>query len=301
MAVLTYSEIETKILDYLVANVSTDAPLTSGVTNEIGRFTNDAYRIVREISGGRIRKAPSSVLWTGAQLNTGTLVGDVTDIAKLLHVYATTQAPIAVTTCGTTNGSADITHGSAGFLAAIVAGWHVSGTGIPSNTLVDYKTSTGAMTLTSNATATGSVTLTFSPTDGPIEPEKVELARIQWLRAQGGTGATYAAPIMYAAVRGASPGGTDVNKTVLEYYPGTTGYYFPAHYDPQMVPLDATITTPDVNDVESADIAFLAARMLVHHVNRADLADGLTLMLSEGTRLGLERREKAMLDAAQDR
>jgi hypothetical protein len=298
VAVLTYSEIEALALDDLVANVSTDAPITAGVANEAGRFINDAYAQIWELSGGRIRKAPSGNAWSGAQLNTGTLYGDLTDLGEILHVFATTQAPIAVTLCTTTNNSADISHASAGFLAAIVNGWHISGTGIPSNTYVDYKTSTGAITMTRQATATGSgnVTITFSPTESTRELEPASLARILQLRSSSGLG-TYAAPALYAVRFAASPGSTDVMKAVLEYYPGTVGYYFPVHYKPQFVPMDSTITTPDVNDIESRDIAHLAAFNLVNHAGRPDLAEGIAAKLSEGTRLGLERKERAMTAA----
>ena len=297
MAVLTYSEIEAIMLDDLVANVSTDAPITSGVANEAGRYINDAYATIWEMSGGRVRKAPSANAWTSAQVATGTVQGTATDIAELLHVYATATAPAAISTV--TNATTTLTSTAA--FGSVVAGMHISGTGIPTNTYVASVESTSSLTMTRAATDSTTNNRTFSHTIGAIELERVELARIQWLRASGGTGGTYTAPTMYAPVFVASPGSTIVNLMVLEYYPSTTGYYFPIHYRPQFVPLDATITTPDVNDLESRDIGHLAALNRVAAAGRADLAPTIAMLLSENTRLALDRKIKSMLDAGQDR
>jgi len=297
MAVLVYSEIETLFLEDLQSNVAADPPITAGVANQAGRFINDAYRTIWELSGGRLRKAPSGNAWTSAQLATGTAQGVLTDINEPRQVFATTQAPVAVVSVTTTINSAAISS-AAGFTSVIVGGWHVSGTGIPSNTYVAAKTGDSNITLTSNATANGTVTLTFSPTESGNELDRRDLSYIHWLRSNS-VGA-YTVPKIYALVMVASPGTTDVNKAILEYWPGSTGYYFPLHYVPQMVPMDVTITTPDVNDLESADIAHLAALNFAALNGRAELAETCALKLSENTRLALDRKLASMVAGKQD-
>lgn len=293
MAVPVYSELETLALEDLQANVATDPPVATGVTNQLGRALNDAYSLIWEASGGRVKKVASATAWDAAQKTTGTALGLLTDVGDILHVFATTSAPSVVLNC-TATGTALATSAS---FAGLVGGMAVSGSGVTAGTFISSIASTTALTLNQAATSSG-VTLTFSPVESSIELKKVELSRIHWRRTNSGMG-TYAIPKEYAAVRQASPGTTDVNKLVLEYWPGTTAYYFPIHYVPQFVPMDATITTPDVNDLEARDIAHLAALNLAPLIGRAKLASGISLKLSEGTLAALERKLKAELDGKQ--
>jgi len=294
MAVLTYTEIEALMLDDLQANVTTDPPVTTGATNQAGRFINDAYAQIWELSGGRLRKAPSANAWTAAQLCTGTVQGILTDIGDVLHLFGTTTAPASIV-CTT---ATSVTITSAALFGSVVAGMHLSGTGIPANTYVVSKTDASTITINQAATDATATARTFSPTESAIELRRCELSEIQWLRSN--SVGTYLTPKQFALVSHASPGGTDVNKLILEYWPGTTGYYFPIHYTPQFVPLDSTITTPDANDLESRDIGHLAAFNLATLNGRSELATACAFKLSENTRLGLDRKIAAMLHSKQD-
>jgi hypothetical protein len=295
MAVLTYTEIEALMLDDLQANVTTDPPVTTGVANQAGRFINDAYAQIWELSGGRLRKAPSANAWTAAQLCTGTCQGILTDVGDVLHLFGTTTAPASIS-CTT---AASVTITSAALFGSVVAGMHVSGTGISANTYVVSKTDASTITINQVATDSTTTARTFSPTESTNELRRAELSEIQWLRSNSTVG-TYVTPKKFALVYHASPGGTDVNKLILEYWPSTTGYYFPIHYTPQFVPLDSTITTPDANDLESRDIGHLAAFNLATLNGRSELATACAFKLSENTRLGLDRKIAAMLQSKQD-
>ena len=299
MAVPTYSEIEVIALDDLVANVATDSPIATGVTNEAGRFINDAYATIWELTGGRIRKIASEAAWTGAQRGRGFLHGIPTDIAEILQVFATASGPASVATCVTANGSPNVSVTAGAPFAAVVPGMIVSGTGIDTFTyVVDVAATFDSLVLSRNATATTNpVTLTFSYTEGPY---KLDPAPLEMVLSRKRGSLSYASPMLYHAIRNASPGSTDVGKWAMHYFPGVAGFYFPIWYAPQFVPMSSTITTPDVNDLEGRDIGHLAALYLVNHAGRSDLAEGIAMKLSQNTKLALDRKFGAAADARAD-
>lgn len=238
MAVLTYAQIESNVLDVVQANVTTDKPITTGAGSELERCISRAFAEMWEVSGGGVKKAASAALWTPAQTASadGVLVGVATDINEILDVWAT------------------LTSGSTGGAAA----------------------------------------------DIPLKRRERE--EIMFLRANGTALATYVLPKLYSITRlsTATPG--DVNKVQLDYYPGISGYYFPAHYVPQFTPIDAaTVTTPDLNDLESYDLVYIAAIELAPLIGRAELAPLLAVKISEKTRLALDRKYSALSEGKQDR
>ena len=64
MAVLTYAELNSHVLDELEANVSVDAPIAAA---EMARALNNAYQLVWENEGGGLTKVASATAWTTAQ------------------------------------------------------------------------------------------------------------------------------------------------------------------------------------------------------------------------------------------
>lgn len=104
---------------------------------------------------------------TGSGVPVGTFVTDIAGTALTLSQATTStvsNTPLSfveqftVASCGTTNGSANVTFPAN---AAIVAGMGVTGNGIPNGTIVNTVNSTTSLTLSSNATASASVPLTF--------------------------------------------------------------------------------------------------------------------------------------------
>ena len=95
-----------------------------------------------------------------------------------------------------------------------------------------------------SATDATTTARTFSPTVGATELQKVEMSYITHLRSGSGYG-NYAKPQVYALNRIATTTPGAVNLLQMDYWPGTTGYYFPMQYVPQFTPIDsATVTTP---------------------------------------------------------
>lgn len=136
---------------------------------------------------------------------------------------------------------------------------------------------------------------------GDVEVDRVELAEVLALRASSAGYPTYLVPKKYAVTRKATITPASVNLLQLDYWPGLTGFYLPIMYVPQFTPMDsATVTTPDVNDLESYDIALLTAAKLAQIFNRNDLVPGIFADLSTNTQAALERKLNAMLDAKQD-
>lgn len=77
--------------------------------------------------------------------------------------------------------------------------------------------------------------------------------------------------------------------------------YLPTQYAAQFAPIDsATVTTPDVNDLESRDIALLAAARIAPLAGRAELVPSILADLSANTQAALARMIRAMLDAKHD-
>jgi hypothetical protein len=302
MAVLTYSQIEALMLDDLGANVTTDAPVTSGATAEAGRWINDAYASVWEIAGARLKRVGSAAAWANTQAPDGTLTGALGDVGEILHLFASTTAPSSLTTVT----AASTTLTSAALFGSITAGMSITGTGIPNDTFVVSVESPSSLTMSRTATDSTSNSRTFTVTYAAIELDKVELSQIHWLRTHSsatvGVG-TYATPKVYATYYSASAitTGPGTNVIIAEVWPGTAGYYFPMHYAPQFLPMDATITSPDVNDLESRDIAHIAALALCQNLGRAEFAPGIAAKISDKTQQALARKLSAMMDAKQDK
>lgn len=134
------------------------------------------------------------------------------------------------------------------------------------------------------------------------ELERAELSEIIWRRRNTAGLGTYGTPKLYALVRTHTVTPADVNKLRCEFWPAKSGVYLPAEYVPQFTAIDsATVTTPAVNDLESRDIAHLAALMKAPLVGRAELAPGIAALLSERTQARLERKLSALMEGKQDR
>jgi hypothetical protein len=80
-----------------------------------------------------------------------------------------------------------------------------------------------------------------------------------------------------------------------------TAFYFPIEYVPQFTEIDsATVTTPDVNDLESRDIGLICAARIAPLVGRASLVPSILADVSSRTAAALDRKFRAMLDGKQD-
>jgi hypothetical protein len=234
VAVLTYSEIAILAQERAGVYVSSgvDAPVDS---TALARFINSAYAAIYEASGSRLKTVASATAWTTAQTATGQVAGVLTDIADVLHVWA--------------------------------------------------------------STVSGSVGIS----SGDVEIERAELSEVLYLRGNSSGMPTYLVPKKYAVSRLSTTTVADVNKLQLDYWPGVTGFYLPTAYARQFAPIDAaTVTTPDVNDLESRDIALLAAAQIAPIAGRAEFVPAILADLSNNTQLTQARRIRAMLDALQD-
>lgn len=133
------------------------------------------------------------------------------------------------------------------------------------------------------------------------ELERVDLATIFARGATSGIG-TYSTPKVYAIARKVQAAGATTNLFTLYFWPYVAGFYFPTIYAQQFVPLDGTAGhSPNVNDLESRDIAILAAARMAPLAGRAEFVPSILMDVSERTRAGLERRQAALMDAKQDK
>lgn len=290
MAVHTYAELDQNLIDRL--GINSTEPFDTATRL---RALNSAYGFIWGLSEGRLYEVGSASAWSSAQLATGTAYGLLTDVEDIIDVFATATAPSALTTV--TTGSTTLT--SAALFGSIVPGMHITGTGIPNNTQVRSVESTSSLTMTRAATDSTSNSRTFSPTTGtPLV--KRDLQYIQGLKSAQGLG-TYARPAAYSLTRMASvvPGSVGIIR--IDYHPVVAGFYLPIHYVPQFTVLDAaTVTTPDVTDLESQDIYLLAAASLAPLCDRHDFIDGLMADLSDRTRQAKLTSDLAMTKAKQD-
>lgn len=136
---------------------------------------------------------------------------------------------------------------------------------------------------------------------GDNELTKAELSELEFLRSNPGVG-TYPAPKMYALTRMATATNADVNKFAIDFWPGIAGLYLPIQYIPQFTPIDAvTVTTPDVNDIQSHDLVYMIAIDYCDLNGRAEFAPKYAAQISEKTQQVLDRRYSAISDASQDR
>jgi hypothetical protein len=291
VAVLVYSELDQRLIDRL--GVNTTEPFDTATRL---RHLNDAYGFIWSLAEGRLYEVGSGTAWSSAQLATGQVFGLQVDVEDVIDVFATATAPSSLTTVTASN----TTLTSAALFGSIVPGMHITGTGIPSNTQVRSVESTSSLTMTRAATDATSNARSFSPTTGTVLYKARDLQHIQALRSAQGLG-TYARPVMYWITRLATTVPGAVGLLQLDYFPGATGFYFPIHYVPQFTVLDAaTVTTPDVTDLESQDIYLLAAASLAPLMDRRDLIEGLYADLSDRTRQAKVASDKAMTKAKQD-
>jgi len=147
------------------------------------------------------------------------------------------------------------------------------------------------------STAVGSVG--DGATDVPLDP--VDYSQIIALRASSGLG-TYATPKVYSVIRRSQSLDTDGSRYDLFWWPSVAGFYFPASYLRQFDPFDGGASDkPDVNDIQSRDIAMRLASIMAPLIGRAELVPSIMGDISEGTREGLERKLAAQISGDQDR
>lgn len=304
MAVLTYAGITDAIQKELVVDTSTDAPINAATLLEA---VNSAYAQVWEISGGSIKHVGSPNAWTSESSAVGMCYGILTDVKEVLHIYASTVAPVTVAGC-TVSATAVLVTSTAGF-GSVVRGMQVTGTRISANSFVTVVTDSSNLNMNQYGATPGSDTLTFTDTGeatGAKEMERVDFSRIQWLKKSGLVG-SYGVPKCYSVTR-VEPGTPaaaavgDVGKLRLDYWPAVTGFYFPMVYLPMFTPMDGgSADCPSVNDLESYDIAYLAAMSLAPRVGRSELVPALAMKVSETTRRALERKIATLVSGDQDK
>lgn len=225
-----------------------------------------------------------------------------------LQANVTTDAPIVITAGGELERAIN---------DALAQVWEASGgtlTAATHATLWNETVAAGTQTLTGKLASIEEILhLWFSGTSGStgytagdFELQVAELSLIHWLRSNGGSGVgvgLYSKPQYYAVTKAATVTPANVNKFTIEYWPPSTGVgFFPAHYIPQFSAIDAaTVTTPDLNDIQSRDVAYLCAFNLAERFGRAEFKPGIMAKLSEATRLMLDRKLSSMVDAKQDR
>lgn len=132
--------------------------------------------------------------------------------------------------------------------------------------------------------------------------DRVEYARIQWLRGSGGVG-TYAIPQVYSVTRkrASSDVAANVGRYDLDVWPGVAGYYFPMEYIKQFAPLAGSGTdVPDVTDLGSRDICHIAAFRMAPLSDRARLATVIASGISQKSREMMARKMNALISADQD-
>jgi hypothetical protein len=98
-----------------------------------------------------------------------------------------------------------------------------------------------------------------------------------------------------------SPTFTDpgTNRLKMALWPPVASRFVPIMYLSQFVPLVAA-GTPDVNDLESRDIALLAAVRIAPLVGKAHLVPSIMADISDRTAKALERKLSALLEAKQN-
>jgi hypothetical protein len=161
-------------------------------------------------------------------------------------------------------------------------------TGIVAGILTDI----GEVASLFQTTTSGS---TGAATDAQVR--LVELDHILHLRSTAGMG-TYTVPKVAAITPMSTDTPADVQKMQLDYWPGVTGFYFPLHYKRKFSPIDsATVTTPDVTDLESRDIGLLAGARMAQVTDRSDLVPGILADISQRTQAAIARKLEALVTA----
>ena len=141
-------------------------------------------------------------------------------------------------------------------------------------------------------------------TAGDVELDKRDLGYIQRLRKMDISG-TYAKPKVYAITRleATSPAAataSTVGLLQLDYFPSVAGFYFPAIYVPEFTPLDGGASDcPTVTDIESRDIAWMAAADLAPRIGRSSLVPSILMKVSDATNKLLAPKLRNLLVASQ--
>ena len=140
-------------------------------------------------------------------------------------------------------------------------------------------------------------------TNSDVTLDPVELEEVLFMRQNQTAFGLYTRPKIYSVTRNFTTTVADVNKVRIDIWPGTTSptQYIPVHYKPQFTDIDAsTVTTPSVNDIESRDIALLAAARMAPLAGRAEFVPGILADLSARTQAALARKIEAMLHPRQE-
>jgi hypothetical protein len=138
---------------------------------------------------------------------------------------------------------------------------------------------------------------------GDTELKRVELSKIQWRRSNSTGIGTYAESKEYAVSKASTTTAANVNKLTLEVWPASAGTrYYPGHYIPQFTEIDAvTVTTPDVNEIQSRDIGYMVALSFADRLGRAEFAPRIAAMISESTREMQAFKESTQYHGRQDK
>jgi hypothetical protein len=131
--------------------------------------------------------------------------------------------------------------------------------------------------------------------------ERVEQSRIKYLNRNSDL--IYSTPQCYSITRIDETDETRIPRLRLDIFPNyVAGFFYPIDYIPQFTEIDsATNTQPSVSDIESRDIALLAAARMAPLIGASELVPSIVMDLSERTRAALDRKLKALMDASQDR
>lgn len=130
--------------------------------------------------------------------------------------------------------------------------------------------------------------------------DRVERSRIQQLRATTVVG-PYATPRLYSITRLNTATAADVDKHLLDVWPGVAGYYFPADYRPEFTALTGDTDVMDLPETLKRDASLLIAMRLAPLCDRAFLVPSISLDLSQRTQDWLAKRAETLASATQDR
>lgn len=144
-----------------------------------------------------------------------------------------------------------------------------------------------------------------SETSADVPLRRVDLQEIFALKAASAGLGTYDNPKAYAIVREspAPSGDTSTNVYGIYVWPPTVGathYYVHLHYRRQFDPFDGGVSdVPDVNDVESYDIAYTMGAILAPLAGRAELVPAIVNKISREMQAKIKRRLDAQIVAEQ--
>ena len=137
-------------------------------------------------------------------------------------------------------------------------------------------------------------------TDDPLD--RVDKAEIDVLRSAGSGLGTYATPKVYSVIRLDVTDPAALPTLRLDVWPYSASRFHPILYIPQFTAIaSAGVTTPNVSDIESRDIALLTAMKIAPLAGRAELVPSIAADVSTRTKAALDRKFSAMLDARQDK